>query len=130
MPLRHHHGSQERRITYNICKAPGVDDVFPINGECIGLHNVVVVFEGEDVEAYADDVGCLLHHLIFGNPQSRLSDGYSEVVYFDTIELAETDAYGREIFAEIQLGMSLSLGTEGFVFKAPQRDVTLGQEVA
>ena len=90
----------------------------PVKLKSVRLVNVGVTFEREEVQIAMNDLPSFLNHLEFGNPESGLSDGNSEVVNLYAVELRDRNFDRVDEFAELNL--TAEKFREYFVFKAAQ----------
>ena len=89
--FRHHRRPHKRWVAHDVVEGGFGDDGFPVQAEGVALGDVGVGFQGQEVQAHADDIFGLFHHLALCDPEGSFGNGGGEVVDLDTVELVNGD---------------------------------------
>ena len=106
---------------------PG-DDIVPVDAQGVGLDDIDIALERQEIEAHVHDVLRPLHHLALGDPQRGLGDGGGEVVDLDAVELADGHLDG--VHGDAHADLAALQQVDHLVLQPAQAEVALGEEIA
>ena len=99
----------------------------PVDAQGIGLNDICVRLQRQEVQRREDDVFRLFQHLALGNPEGSLANRNGEVIDLDSVELADTDL--NRISGCLAEGDLTLQQTQCLVFQATEADVALREEI-
>ena len=102
-------------------------DGFPVEFKGVGLADVGVTFQRQEVKVAVNNFARLLNHLKFGNPKGGLRYGHGEVVNLNAVELSDRNFNG---IVDAEKNLVAKNFFEDFVFKSAEADETFREKIS